>query len=179
MRFTGLGYTAGLLVMLLLTGGAASATEPATSEVRSALCGPIAIPAQYGKDAAQGRQFLPIYSAIRYLHNDLFSVAVTISLRNPNPTHPLSVSSALLFGHQGEPLKDFIDGAPQVIPPLGAVELFLRNVDFPQHTGASMVLAWSGPAGVLPPVTESVMVGSKGSQGMAFNSRASELGPCR
>lgn len=157
---------------------ASPAGAPAAPEMRSALCGPVIVGGAKEAHGSQGRLFLPVYSAIRYLHDDRFAVAVTISLRNPNPTQPLHISSALLFGDQGEPLKDFVSTGSQVIPPLGAIEMFLRNVDFPQHTGASMVIAWSGPTGTIAPVAESVMIGSKGSQGFAFNSRASELGAC-
>lgn len=174
-----------LLAVLASTVLGLSGLSPAlatTPSLTSSLCGPLpshtSLAAPKPKDAAQGRQFLPIYSAIRYLHNDLFSVAVTISLRNPNPTLPLDIPSALLVGNQGEPLKDFIEQKPITIPPLGTAELFLRNIDFPQHSGASMIIAWEGPAKASPPLTESVMVGSKGSQGMAFNSRAIELPAC-
>lgn len=167
-----------LTAAVAIVGMSSRPAQANNAVMRSSLCGPISSPDTKAGTNSQGRLFLPVYSAIRYLHDDRFAVAVTISLRNPNPTQPLHISSALLFGDQGEPLKDFVSSGPQAIPPLGAIEMFLRNVDFPQHTGASMVIAWSGPNGTIAPVAELVMIGSKGSQGFAFNSRASELGGC-
>lgn len=111
---------------------------------------------------------MPVYSSIRVLDGRVQSLAVTIAIHNVAGDAPVTIASAALVGNDGTVLDDMMT-APRPLRPFETLELFLRNTDFRDATGAGLVIAWSGAGG--PPLAEAVMVGTSGTMGFAFTSR--------
>lgn len=115
-----------------------------------------------------GRIYVPVYSSVRVLDGRAQSLAVTIAIHNTHGSATLTIEAARLVGNDGSALGDLV-AAPQPLRPFETLELFLRNTDFRDATGAGLVIDWSG-AGPAP-VAEAVMVGTSGTMGFAFTSR--------
>lgn len=122
--------------------------------------------------------YLPIYSSIRYLSGEKALLAITVSVRNISPDQPITLSIADFFNADGRKVESLLTDGEKVIPPLGVAELYVRSVDFPDHTAASVVLGWRGDEGATPPIAEAVMVASRGSQSLSFTRSSVEMPDC-
>lgn len=115
--------------------------------------------------------YVPVYSAISYLDRNSFSLAVTISINNTDPANGLEVTAARYYGNDGTFVRDFLD-APRALAPLGTAQLFIGSSEYRDDVGANFIIEWQSDEPISPPLVEAIMVGSKGTQGFAFTSRA-------
>lgn len=115
--------------------------------------------------------YVPVYSAISYLDQSRFSLAVTISINNTDPENELEVTAARYYGNDGAFVRDFL-GAPTTLAPLGTTQLFIGSSEYRDDVGANFIIEWHSDEPISPPLVEAIMVGSKGTQGLAFTSRA-------
>ena len=121
------------------------------------------------------RIYVPVYSSIRYLNDAEYDLAVTISIRNTEPDHAIRVTSALYYDNDGKRVRDFL-AEPHTLPGFGSMELFIRQADLRGQAGANFIVEWKADKAVSAPLVEAVMIGSRGSQGIAFTSRGIVLG---
>ncbi len=115
--------------------------------------------------------YVPVYSAISYLDRNSFSLAVTISISNTDRANGLEVTAARYYGNDGTFVRDFLD-APTTLAPLGTTQLFIGSSEYRDDVGANFIIEWQSDEPISPPMVEAIMVGSKGTQGLAFTSRA-------
>lgn len=115
--------------------------------------------------------YVPVYSAISYLDKNRFSLAVTISINNTDPANGLEVTAARYYDNDGAFVRDFLD-APTTLDPLGTTQLFIGSSEYRDDVGANFIIEWQADQPISPPLVEAIMVGSKGTQGLAFTSRA-------
>jgi hypothetical protein len=98
-----------------------------------------------------------------------FNLSVTLSVRNSDRTSPILLTSVEYFDHDGKLVYDYLK-KPLRIGPLAAVELFVGEKDTRGGVSASFLVEWLAEGAVTPPVVESVMVGTAGTQGVSFTS---------
>lgn len=105
--------------------------------------------------------YLPIYSDL--WHGDLGSrkmpdktaLSALVSIRNTDPAQPIRVLSARYHDSQGKLVRDFVPKA-RVVPPLGALELFIERSESEGGSGANFLIRWQADRPVSPPVVEAV-----------------------
>lgn len=151
-----------LLILLFLTSPVRADAQEPTEPPRAHLNGQ--------------RVYVPVYSSIRYLNDAQYDLAVTLSIRNTDPDHELQVTSALYYDNDGQQVKNFLP-QPRTLPGLGSMELFIPQADLRGHSGANFVIQWQAEAAVSAPIIEAVMIGSRGTQGIAFTSRGVVINP--
>jgi len=107
--------------------------------------------------------YVPVYSEI--LHGDLDRqgkpsrqpLSALVSVRNTDSRSALRVLSARYYDSNGKMLRDFVS-APRVVPPLGALDLFIERRESEGGSGASFLIKWQADAPINPPFVEAVHI---------------------
>ena len=122
--------------------------------------------------------YVPAYSHIQHVENRVYLLAVNLSVRNTDVSHPITVTAVDFYDTDGERVRSYVNG-PQKLGPLAMAEYV---VDW-QHTaggaGAAFIVEWVAGDEVTGPVVEAVMVGAAGTQAMAFVSKGVVVGDRR
>ena len=115
--------------------------------------------------------YVPVYSHVFFGDRAApFNLAATLSVRNADPDHSLSVISADYYDSGGRLLKKHL-GTPILLGPLASAEVFVPESDTSGGFGASFLVRWASEKGVVPPVIECLMIGARSGQGISFVSR--------
>lgn len=142
-------------------GGAAGTAEPAPAAVWS---GP-----EWTLGAVAGAVvYVPVYSHI--YHQDgtrKVDLAATLSVRNTDPEHPMTVASVAYYDSDGRFVRDRLDG-PLVLGPLETRSFVVEEQDATGGSGANFLVTWSASAAVSEPLIEAVMISTANSQGLSF-----------
>ena len=125
--------------------------------------------AQEPKSTGQ-KVYVPVYSAIGFISQEKFDLAVTLSFRNLDAGAPITIRSVDYFDTDGKEIKDLLE-APRTLPAFGSTQILIKQDDFKGDIGANVVVEWSADQPVTPPLFEAVMVGARGTQAFAFSSR--------
>jgi hypothetical protein len=116
------------------------------------------------------RIYVPVYSSIAYLNDRVFDLAVTVSIRNTDAEHPIRIETARYHDSQGEARHDYHE-ALRSLGPMASRVITIAQSDLRGDIGANLIVEWRAEMPATPPVIETVMVGSRGTQGLAFTSR--------
>ena len=115
--------------------------------------------------------YVPAYSQI--YHGDkahAFDLTVTLSIRNTDIKHAVTLISVEYYNSEGKRLKNYIDGDTKV-GPMAFARYIVNESDQSGGAGASFRVKWKSDAGVTEPVIETVMIGTRTQQGISFTSR--------
>jgi hypothetical protein len=115
--------------------------------------------------------YVPAYSSI--FHGDKqreFELSVTLSIRNTNSKNSILLSVVDYYDTKGKRIKVFIK-EPQKISPLESRQFIISESDLSGGVGANFIVTWSSEKKVNPPLIESIMIGTKGQQGISFSMR--------
>ena len=115
--------------------------------------------------------YVPAYSQI--YHGDkahAFDLTVTLSIRNTDIKHAVTLISVEYYNSEGKRLKNYIDGDTKV-GPMASARYIVNESDQSGGAGASFRVKWKSDAGVTEPVIETVMIGTRTQQGISFTSR--------
>ncbi len=123
--------------------------------------------------------YVPAYSHI-YGGNDErpFLLTVTLSIRNTDPVHKLSVTRVDYYETQGKPLKTYIT-KPIILKPLGTVRYVIPEHDTSGGSGANFIVQWEADKMINPPIVETIMISTRTQQGVSFTSRGREIIPSK
>ena len=123
-------------------------------------------------DLSQGATvYVPVYSHIYVGIKGLaFDLAISLIIRNTDPTRPISVSSVAYYDSTGKLVRHFLD-KPEEIPPLASKDFFVSESDTTGGFGASFLVKWKSATKVNTPIVEGVMAGTKRGQGISFTTR--------
>ena len=150
----GLFLQSALLVALLLFAA------PAASEVR----------------LLKGQTvYVPAYSHI--YHGDRvqpFYLAVTLSVRNTDPVHAITILSIDYFDSDGKLLKRYLEKETK-LSAMASAEYVVKESDRAGGTGANFVVVWKSEDKVSEPIMESVMISTLSQQGISFSSRGQPI----
>ena len=117
------------------------------------------------------RLYVPVYSSIHAMEDRQLDLAVTVSIRNTDAGRPIRIEAVRYFGNEGQQRGERFAEA-QVLGPMATAEVVIPQSKLSGDTGANLIVEWRSDAPVTPPVVEAVMVGIRGTQGLAFSSRA-------
>jgi hypothetical protein len=127
-----------------------------------------AAPLAADRVAAGQTIYVPAYSSVLTADRaSRFNLAVTLSVRNTDPAHPIVLNSVRYYDEDGRPVRDELK-APLRVGPMAAAEFFVTEGDTRGGVSASFLVEWVAERRVSPPVVESVMVGTASTQGVSF-----------
>jgi hypothetical protein len=115
--------------------------------------------------------YVPVYSHIYVgIKGQPFDLAISLSIRNTDPTRPITVSSVAYHDSRGRLVKHFLE-TPVEIPSLASVDFFVSESDTTGGFGAAFVVKWKSTTKVNEPIVEGVMAGTRSGQGISFTTR--------
>lgn len=107
------------------------------------------------------RVYVSLYSQVYQQGGEVLPLSGTLSVRNTDETHPITVTVVDYFDSGGKRVRAYVDG-PQQIAPLGSTNFVVSQADLSGGVGANFIVEWVAEAPVLEPVVEAVMVGRSG-----------------
>ncbi len=115
--------------------------------------------------------YVPAYSHIYSgSQGKPFLLAITLSIRNIDPTHPITLTSVDYYKTQGKMLKPYLE-KPIILKPLESVRYIIPEKDRSGGSGANFLVRWESTKMVNPPIVEAIMIGTQNQQGVSFTSR--------
>ena len=121
--------------------------------------------------------YVPAYSHIYSGNRETpFLLTVTVSIRNTDPKHQITIKLVDYYETQGELLTKYID-KPVVLKPLESLRYIIPEKDKAGGSGANFIVEWTSEKYVNPPIVESVMIGTQSQQGVSFTSRGQVIIP--
>lgn len=118
--------------------------------------------------------YVPAYSHLRNSTKARTSYAITLSVRNVDPTATITLAHVDYFDTSGHRVRRYLS-EPKDLRPLETAEFFVELADDVGGSGANFLVYWEGPSDAHPLLTESIMVGFMGAGYAAFTSRGVEL----
>lgn len=137
----------------------------------------VAVAAEDVNPATGQTVYVPAYSHI-YVGNreQPYLLTVTLSIRNTNSKHAITVSVVDYYETQGQRLKAYLD-APKILAPLASMRYVVPQKDKSGGSGANFIVTWSSKSPVNPPLIETVMIGTESQLGISFTSRGQVVDP--
>jgi len=119
--------------------------------------------------------YVPVYSHIYHGDREIpYYLAVTLSVRNTDPAHSLTILSVDYFDTEGKLLKSFLQGEVS-LPPMGSKDYMLKESDRSGGSGANFIVKWRSSAKVTEPIIETIMIRTVSQQGISFTSRGQAI----
>lgn len=115
--------------------------------------------------------YVPIYSHIYSgLKGRPFNLAATLSIRNTDPKHAITLVSVKFYDSDGKLVKEYLDN-PVELKAMASTRYILTEADTGGGSGANFLVKWTSNTKVNPPLIEGVMIGTRSGQGISFVSR--------
>lgn len=114
--------------------------------------------------------YVPVYSNIFIAGGGRLNLAVTLSVRNTDNSHPITISSVRYYDTAGEMIEEYLE-VPHVLKPMASTYFFVNQTDTRGGVGASFIVQWSGDPSANAPIIDAVMAGVNGTQGYSFLSQ--------
>lgn len=135
-----------------------------------------AVPASSQSRLLKGQTiYVPAYSHV--YHGDRqqpFQLAVTLSVRNTDPVHAITVVSVDYFDSDGKLLKHYLD-KEMTLKGMASAEFVVKESDRTGGLGANFVVVWKSQEKVSEPIAETIMIGTLSQQGISFTSRGQAI----
>ncbi len=117
--------------------------------------------------------YVPAYSSI--YHSDLkwdLYLSITLSIHNIDPLHNIVIESIDYFNTRGTLIHRYLkNNAPMVLRPMETYNIAIKEKDDRGGIGANFIVRWKAQSKVNNPIVETIMIGTKGQQGISFTSR--------
>lgn len=115
--------------------------------------------------------YVAAYSHIYIGHKGApYFLTITLSIRNIDPSKPITISKVDYYETQGKLLKNFIT-EPVRLGPLASTRFIIPIKKEAGGSGANFIVEWASKKMSNPPIIESIMIGTKSQQGISFTSR--------
>lgn len=131
-----------------------------------------ALDARTDNTAQKETVYVPAYSSI--YHSNLkweFDLSITLSIHNTDMEQKIIVSSIDYYNTEGKLIHKFIDKKNLEIKPLETYNLGIKDTDIRGGIGANFIVKWHSSTFVNRPIIETIMIGTRGQQGISFTSR--------
>ncbi|WP_167321384.1 DUF3124 domain-containing protein [Syntrophobacter fumaroxidans] len=115
--------------------------------------------------------YVPAYSHIYHGDREVpFYLTVTLSVRNTDPEHPISITAVEYHDNDGKLLTNYLKAAVKLAP-MGSIHYIVKESDRSGGAGANFIVRWRSESKVTEPLIESVMISTATQQGISFTSR--------
>lgn len=119
--------------------------------------------------------YVPVYSNIFVGPRALpFNLATTLSIRNTDPTHPMTITSVDYLDTAGRVVRRY-QAKPLGLAPLATHYIHLEEKDTAGGFGAKFIVRWESPRVINTPIIECLMIGATSGQGISFVSPGQEI----
>jgi hypothetical protein len=119
--------------------------------------------------------YVPAYSHI--YHGDReqpFYLTVTLSIRNTDRVHALTIVSIDYFDSEGKLLKKYLEKEVK-LGAMASARYLVKESDRTGGAGANFIVVWKSEAKVTEPIMETIMIGTFTQQGISFTSRGQAI----
>jgi hypothetical protein len=115
--------------------------------------------------------YVPVYSHVYSMDKERdYYLTATLSIRNTDMKHPISILTADYYDTHGKRLRGYIE-APVQLDAMGSTHYVIEEFDKSGGVGANFVVRWKSNQPVNSPLMEAVMISTRGQQGISFTSR--------
>ncbi|MGA6926518.1 MAG: DUF3124 domain-containing protein [Desulfosarcina sp.] len=119
--------------------------------------------------------YVPVYSHIYSGDREQpFYLAATLSIRNTDLTHAITLTAVDYYDSEGKFLKHYLN-APEPLNAMATKRYVIPESDKSGGSGAKFIVVWQSRQPVAEPLIESVMISTKTQQGISFTSRGRVL----
>jgi len=118
--------------------------------------------------------YIPAYSQLATNRGRQTRFAVTLSVRNVDPTATITLAHVDYYDTSGHRVRRYLR-QPRTLRPLETAEYSVETLDEAGGSGANFLVYWEGPSDAHPLLTETVMIGHIGNGYASFTSRGVEL----
>jgi hypothetical protein len=119
--------------------------------------------------------YVPAYSHIYYGDREQpFYLTVTLSIRNTDPVHPITIVAVDYFDSAGKLLKQYLEGEVK-LGAMTSTRYVVKESDKSGGSGANFIVRWKSAAKVTEPVMETIMISTSTQQGISFTSRGQAI----
>jgi len=115
--------------------------------------------------------YAPVYSHIYSgSREQRFNLAVTLSIRNTDPNHAITITAVDYFDSSGNLVEKYLPKA-KTLAKMASIRYVVKESDIKGGSGANFIVVWSSAEAVNVPIIETVMIGTQAQQGISFTSR--------
>lgn len=118
--------------------------------------------------------YVPIYSHVYEGQGKELQLSCTLSIRNTDPKHKMTLSGIHYYNTEGKLIKEYLE-SPVELAALGTANYFVQQSDTTGGSGANFIVEWVADEPVLAPVIESVMMVRSGTGMTSFVRSATVL----
>jgi hypothetical protein len=112
--------------------------------------------------------YVPAYSYIYHQEQqEIFNLAVTLSIRNTDLTNPIIITSVRYYNSDGKLVKQYLE-RPIQLDALASTDFFVNRSDTSGGLGANFIVEWVAQTEISQPVVEAVMIATDFQQGISF-----------
>ncbi len=115
--------------------------------------------------------YVSIYSHIYHgNHERPLNLTTTLSIRNTDPKHMITVNSVDYYNSDGNFIRNYIK-KPLKIKKFATIRYVIKSTDRTGGSGAKFIVRWESKEPVNPPLIETIMISTSNQQGISFISR--------
>ena len=118
--------------------------------------------------------YAPVYSHIFSYQGSPFLLESTLSIRNRDRKKPLYIKTIDYYDSEGKLLRNHLKYTIRLAP-LQTIEVLVKARDTLGGSGANFIVEWFSEDPINTPLIETIMIGTAGTQGIAFSAQASPL----
>ena len=112
--------------------------------------------------------YVPVYSNVFVGPKAIpFNLATTLSVRNIDPTQPMSITSVEYLDTGGRLVRRY-QTRPLNLAPLATHYIHLEEKDTAGGFGAKFIVRWESGRAINAPIIECLMIGATSGQGISF-----------
>lgn len=112
--------------------------------------------------------YIPSYSHVYFGDNEReFNLSSTLLIRNVSQSDTIAITRVEYYDTEGNKVRDYLE-QPRRLVPLQSAKFIVRESDRSGGAGANFIVEWHAEYPVLPPITETVNIGTAYGQGISF-----------
>lgn len=112
--------------------------------------------------------YIPAYSHVYFGNSEReFNLSCTLMFHNVNPDVAITLDQVRYYDSQGELVREYLN-SPRTIKPMQTVWFIVRESDRSGGAGANFTVRWHADSRVIPPISETVNIGTAFGQGISF-----------
>ena len=124
----------------------------------------------YGIEIIEGQTvYVPVYSHIYADGGKPHLLETTLSIRNLDPTHTISIKSVKYFDTKGTLVNQYLSEKMDLAP-MATAEFLVEKENIEGGSGANFIVVWDAEEAVYEPIIEAVMVGFAGTKSISITS---------
>ncbi len=119
--------------------------------------------------------YVPVYSHIYIGDKEFpFDLTVTLSIRNIDPTYPITIVSVDYICSDGRLLRKYLKN-PIKLNAMASTRYVVEASNKSGGSGANFIVRWKSDNEVNEPIIEGIMIGANLQQGISFVSRGKAI----